>query len=81
MHDLSTMQEMIRQEPVLATLRRSRTEPRSREDRIAQFRAKAEELRAICEDVILPDTRSSLLNLAGTYDRMADTMESVATVS
>ena len=75
------MQEMVRQEPVLATLRRERAEPGSRQERIAQFRAKAEELRTICEDVILPDTRSSLLNLADTYERMASALESVAATS
>jgi hypothetical protein len=67
---------MIRQEPILATLRRQRTSlPDDREARIAQFRDKAEELRAIAEDVILDETKSTLLNLAESYVQMARMLE------
>jgi hypothetical protein len=67
---------MIRQEPILAALRRPRkvvcTDRRARS---AQFREKAQELRAISEDVILEHTRLTLLRLAESYDRMASALE------
>ena len=66
---------MIRQEPVLATLRRDRSRPETRASRIVQFREKAEELRAVAEDVILMDTRHTLWRLAETYERMAQHLE------
>jgi hypothetical protein len=77
--DLTTVHAMIRQEPVLATLRRQPA-PRltDRTARARQFRDKAEELRAICDDVILEETRQMFLRLAETYDRMAASLESNA---
>ena len=67
---------MIRQEPILATLRRPRTlVSTDRQVRIAQYRDKAEELRAISEDVILEQTRLTLQRLAENYERMANALE------
>jgi len=69
---------MIRQEPMLAALRRPRgLRPEDRAARIAQYREKAEELRAISEDVILHETRTTLLNLASTYEDVACALESL----
>lgn len=67
-----TIRDRIRQEPVLAALRR----PQSLrfccpEERAQQFRLKAEELRTIAEDVILQETRDMLLRLADNYERIA----------
>jgi hypothetical protein len=73
------MHSMIRQEPVLATLRRpSSARLVDRTARARQFRDKAEELRALCDDVILEDTRRMFLCLAETYERMAASLESTA---
>lgn len=44
--------------------------------RARQFRDKAEELRVICDDVILEDTRQMFLRLAEAYERMAASLES-----
>ena len=44
-----------------------------------QFQHKAEELRAVAEDVILSETRLTLLKLAETYERMATTLRSSET--
>ena len=67
---------MIRQEPILATLRRPRMiVGKDRQARIAQYRDKAEELRAISEDVILEQTRLTLQRLAENYERMANALE------
>lgn len=70
------LRDMIRQEPILATLRRPRmvVSP-DRQARTAQYRDKAEELRTVSEDVILEQTRLTLLRLAETYDRMANALE------
>jgi hypothetical protein len=68
---------MIRQEPVLASLRRPAKRPADRRGRIAQFRSKAEELRTLSDDVILQQTRATLLRLADSYDRMACLLESI----
>jgi hypothetical protein len=59
-------------------LRRDRLKPGSRESRIAQFRAKADELRAIAEDVILAETRHTLWRLAETYEQMAHHLENAS---
>ncbi|MBV9062608.1 MAG: hypothetical protein JOY77_06735 [Alphaproteobacteria bacterium] len=69
MHD--NIHDMIRQEPVLATLRRDRKKPGRRQSRISQFQEKAEELRAVAEDVILSETKQMLWRLADNYERMA----------
>ena len=69
--------DMIRQEPVLATLRRDRMRPASRQSRICQFREKAEELRAVAEDLILSDTKHTLWRLADSYEQMARQLEDV----
>jgi hypothetical protein len=77
--DFATMHDRIRQEPVLAALRR----PRSarivdRAARAGQFRDKAEELRTICDDVILEETRQTFSRLAEAYERMAASLENTA---
>lgn len=74
--DSNLARDRIRQEPVLATLRLSRLSRLcDRQTRIRQFRERAEELRGICEDVILQDTKLMLQRLAETYDRMALSLE------
>lgn len=79
MDDFATIHSMIRQEPVLATLRRpSSARLEDRGARARQFRDKAGELRAICDDVILEDTRQMFLRLAESYERMAASLESTA---
>ncbi|MBV8798309.1 MAG: hypothetical protein JO208_00640 [Alphaproteobacteria bacterium] len=69
MHD--NIHDMIRQEPVLATLRRDRQRAITRQSRISHFQEKAEELRAVAEDVILSETKQMLWRLADNYERMA----------
>jgi hypothetical protein len=73
--DARRVHDMIRQEPVLAALRHPRSRPEDRQGRIVQFRQKAEELRTISDDVILPETRMTLLSLAQSYEHMARTLE------
>jgi hypothetical protein len=46
--------------------------------RVRRYRERAEELRAISEDVILKETCLTLLSLAESYDQMASTMESMS---
>lgn len=76
MQDVQHVSDMIRQEATLAVLRRPRAlRPEHRDGRIVQYREKAEELRAIAEDVILEKTRATLLSLASTYDNMARALE------
>ena len=70
-----SVHDSIRQEPVLASLRRPPERPADRQGRIVQFRAKAEELRTLSNDVILQQTRATLLRLAENYDRMACLLE------
>jgi hypothetical protein len=78
LQDAQHMSDMIRQESALAVLRRPRAlRPEHRDGRIVQYREKAEELRAIAEDVILEKTRTTLLSLAGTYDNMARALEAL----
>lgn len=51
------------------------------EDRMARarrYRQRAEELRAIAEEVILKETCLTLLSLAESYDQMASVMEKMA---
>lgn len=77
MENFRNVHDMIRQEPVLATLRRpSSSRLVDRQTRIQQLREKAEELRTICDDVILDETRQMLLRLADTYERLAGSLES-----
>jgi len=77
LEDYSDVHDMIRQEPVLATLRRpSSSRLVDRTTRICQLREKAEELRALCDDVILEETRQVLGRLAETYERLAGSLES-----
>ena len=76
MHDAQHVHDMIRQEPMLAALRRPRALPlEGRTARIAQYRETVEELRSISEDVILEETRATLLSLASTYEEMARMLE------
>ena len=78
LQDAQHVSDMIRQEAALAVLRRPRPlRPEHRDARIAQYREKAEELRAISEDVILEETRTTLLSLASTYDNMARALEAL----
>lgn len=75
MEDFRYVRDQIRQEPVLAALRRPQfLRAGDRQDRIMRFEGKAEELRAVAEDVILSETRLTLLKLAETYERMASTL-------
>ena len=70
---------MIRQEPILAALRRPRRpQARDPQARAAHYRDKAEELRAIAEDVILEQTRATLWRLAESYERMAAALQAAA---
>ena len=70
---------MIRQEPILAALRRPRMpQAADPQGRAAQYRDKAEELRAIAEDVILEQTRATLRRLAESYERMAAALQATA---
>ncbi len=78
MQDIRDVHDMIRQEPVLAALRRDRLRPEGRPSRIAQLREKAEELRAVAEDVILAETKHTLWRIAETYDQMAHHLENAA---
>jgi hypothetical protein len=76
LQDAQHVSDMIRQEATLAVLRRPRAlRPEHRDGRIVQYREKAEELRAIAEDVILEKTRTTLLSLATTYEEMARMLE------
>lgn len=76
-HDATLARDRIRQEPALAVLRRSRLSRLcDRQTRIRQVRERAAELRAICEDVILHDTKLMLLRLADSYEHLAQTLES-----
>jgi hypothetical protein len=78
LEDARRVHDMIRQEPVLAALRHPRSRPEDRQGRIVQFRQKAEELRTISDDVILPETRLTLLSLAQSYEHMAQVLEDPA---
>jgi hypothetical protein len=75
--DIRNMQDMIRQEPVLAALRRQPLRAEGRQTRIAQIREKAKELRSLAEDVILTETKHTLWRLAETYEQMARNLESL----
>jgi hypothetical protein len=44
-------------------------------ERAERYRHRAEQLRAIVADVILFETKQTLLSLALSYEHMADTME------
>lgn len=76
LQDTRHIHDMIRQEGALAVLRRPRAlRPKHRDGRIVQYREKAEELRAISEDVILEETKATLLSLANAYEEMARLLE------
>jgi hypothetical protein len=49
-----------------------------RRARIRRYRRRAEELRAISEEVILRETCLTLRSLAESYEQMASTMESMS---
>jgi hypothetical protein len=79
LQDAQHVHDMIRQESALAVLRRPRgLRPERRDARIAQYREKAEELRAISEEVILQETKSTLLSLANSYEELARMLEGVS---
>lgn len=46
--------------------------------RACHYRQRADELRAISEEVILKETSLTLLSLAESYDQMASVMEKMA---
>src|SRR4051812_6238792 len=76
LHDANLASDRIRQEPVLATLRYPRLSRLcDRQTRIRHFRNRAEELRAVCEEVILHDTKLMLHRLADSYEHLANTLE------
>jgi hypothetical protein len=78
LHDIGLAHDMIRQESVLAVLRRPRAvRLENRDVRIVQYRKKVEELRAISEDVILAQTRATLLTIADSYEAMARMLENL----
>ena len=61
--------------------RQRRKTPASCEDRMARarrYRQRADELRAISEEVILKETCLTLLSLAESYDQMASVMQKMA---
>ena len=68
----------------ISDVRRARAQrgpPADAEDRRARarrYRQRAEELRAIAEEVILKETCLTLLSLAESYDQMACVMEKMA---
>jgi hypothetical protein len=75
--DANLARDRIRQEGVLASMRLHRLSRLcDRQTRIRQFRDRAEELRTICEEMILHDTKLMLQRLADTYERMAHALES-----
>lgn len=49
--------------------------PPDRQARAQRYRRRAEELRAISEEVMLKETCLTLLSLAESYEQMARTME------
>lgn len=51
--------------------------PDERRMRARRYRMRAEELRAISEEVMLKETCLTLVSLAESYERMARTMERV----
>lgn len=72
--------EKIRDEEAALSLHRFLpVSPQSREMRISQFLAKAEELRTIAEDVLLSETRQTLLGLAQSYEYMAHALKTMQT--
>ena len=42
-----------------------------------RYRSHAEELRAIAADMLNPDTRRTVLNIANDYDHMASSLEAI----
>ena len=75
LQDLLHDRDGLRQEQVLAALRQLPT-PRA-EDRAArmqQYRLKAAELRATAEELVFYETKTSLLNLADSYEHTAAVM-------
>ena len=52
--------------------------PAERHARASRYRMRAEELRAISEEVMLKETCLTLLSLAESYDQMARTIERTA---
>ena len=49
--------------------------PKERQTRARQYRLKAEELREIADDVILFESKQTLVSLANSYEHLADTVE------
>jgi hypothetical protein len=51
--------------------------PAQRKARAGHYRCRAEELRAIADDVMLMETQRTLLSLADSYDHMASILDDV----
>jgi hypothetical protein len=49
----------------------------SRALKIMDYRNRAEELRIIAAEMVVPDASSMLLRVAQTYDQLADTVQSM----
>ena len=74
------MGTVVRLDDVRRARQRRRT-PAGCEDQMARarrYRRRADELRAISEEVILKETCLTLLSLAESYDQMASVMEKLA---
>ena len=76
LQDILHGRNVICKEQAVAKLRhRPPTSADERGARIQQYRLKAEELRMIAEDVILFETKQTLLSLSCSYEYMADALE------
>jgi len=76
LEDVLRARDTIREEQAVESLRRGAVAGADeRAARVQQYRRKAEELRTIAEDVILYETRQTLLSLSCSYEYMADALE------
>jgi len=76
LRDVLHARDQIREKNAVGNLRRDPpTGVNEREARMQQYRLKAEELRTIAEDVILYETKQTLLSLSYSYEYMADALE------
>ncbi len=74
LQDVLRARDMIRKEQATDRLRGCPIELEEREARIRYYRLKAKELGTIAEDVILYETKQTLLSLACSYEFMADAL-------
>jgi hypothetical protein len=76
LEDVLRARDTIREEQAVESLRRDPlADAGNRNERIHRYRQKAEELRTISEDVILYETKQTLLSLSCSYEYMADAVE------